>query len=103
MPGMPSSRWRNSSCPSSMKTERRFRGVGVSPGISRGTAFIHRPEADTPPKWTLPAAEMDREIGRLHEALGTTRRQIVELQEKVEKSLGAKDAAIFEAHLMVVE
>jgi phosphotransferase system enzyme I (PtsI) len=42
-------------------------------------------------------------VARLREALCTTRRQIVELQERVEQSLGAKDAAIFEAHLMVVE
>jgi len=85
-----------------MKTERRFQGVGVSPGIARGIAFVHRPDDDPPPR-KITAGESEREISRLREALCTTRRQIVELQERVEKSLGAKDAAIFEAHVMVVE
>jgi phosphotransferase system enzyme I (PtsI) len=85
-----------------MKTERRFQGVGVSPGIARGITFVHRPDDDPPPRKTL-AGESEREIARLRDALCATRRQIVELQERVEKSLGAKDAAIFEAHVMVVE
>ena len=85
-----------------MKTERRFQGVGVSPGIARGIAFVHRPDDDPPPR-KIRAGESDREVERLRDALCTTRKQIVELQERVEKSLGAKDAAIFEAHAMVVE
>ncbi len=85
-----------------MKTERRFQGVGVSPGIARGTAFVHRPDDDPPPR-RVTAGRSEHEIARLRDALCTTRRQIVELQERVEKSLGAKDAAIFEAHAMVVE
>jgi phosphotransferase system enzyme I (PtsI) len=86
-----------------MKSERRFQGLGVSPGIARGTVFVHRPDDDVPPRWTVPASSLEGEIARLHDALAVTRRQIIELQDKVEKSLGAKDAAIFEAHLMVVE
>jgi phosphotransferase system enzyme I (PtsI) len=86
-----------------MKTERRFRGVGVSPGIARGTAFVHTPDDDLPPRYTVAPGDIDREVARLHDALAETRRQIVGLQNKVEQSLGAKDAAIFEAHLMVVE
>ena len=86
-----------------MKTERRFAGVGVSPGIARGTAFIHRPDDELPPRWTVPEDAVDREISRLRDALAATGSQIVALQQKVEQSLGAKDAAIFEAHLMVVE
>ena len=85
-----------------MKTELRFQGVGVSPGIARGIAFVHRPDDDPPPR-KITAGESDREVERLRDALCTTRKQIVELQERVEKSLGAKDAAIFEAHAMVVE
>ncbi len=85
-----------------MKTERRFQGIGVSPGIAHGTAFIHRPDDEPPPR-KISLGGSDREVERLRDALCATRRQIVELQEQVEKSLGAKDAAIFEAHVMVVE
>ena len=85
-----------------MKTERRFQGVGVSPGIAHGAAFIHRPDDEPPPR-KISLGGSEREVERLRDALCATRRQIVELQEQVEKSLGAKDAAIFEAHVMVVE
>lgn len=74
----------------------------MSPGIARGIAFVYRPDDDPPPRKII-AGESDREVERLRDALCTTRKQIVELQERVEKSLGAKDAAIFEAHAMVVE
>lgn len=74
----------------------------MSPGIAHGTAFIHRPDDEPPPR-KISLGGSEREVERLRDALCATRRQIVELQEQVEKSLGAKDAAIFEAHVMVVE
>lgn len=86
-----------------MKSERRFQGIGVSPGITRGIAFVHRPDDDPPPRGIVGLWEIEREVERLREGLCVTRRQIMELQARVEESLGAKDAAIFEAHLMVVE
>ena len=85
-----------------MKTERRFHGVGVSPGIAHGITFVHRPDDDPPPRKIIDGGS-EREVARLRDALCATRKQIVELQERVERSLGAKDAAIFEAHVMVVE
>ena len=84
-----------------MKTERRFQGVAVSPGIARGVAFVHRPEEVNPPRRRV--TDVEAEIGRLNEALTNTRRQIGDLHQEMAKSLGAKDAAVFEAHLMVVD
>lgn len=84
-----------------MKTERRFQGVAVSPGIARGFAFVHRPEEVNPPRRRV--TDVEAEIVRLNEALTSTRRQIGTLHEEMAKSLGAKDAAVFEAHLMVVD
>ncbi len=86
-----------------MKTEKRFQGVAVSPGIVRGTAYVYRPDEELPPRRAIAESEVDAEIQRLHEALTVTRRQIIELHDKVRASLGASDAEIFEAHLMVVE
>jgi phosphotransferase system enzyme I (PtsI) len=86
-----------------MKSEKRFQGVAVSPGIVRGTAYIYRPDEELPPRRDISEGEVDSEIARLQEALAVTRRQIIELHDKVRESLGASDAEIFEAHLMVVE
>jgi phosphotransferase system enzyme I (PtsI) len=83
--------------------EQRFHGVGVSPGIARGTIFVYRPEEAAPEPDPIEEAEIPSEIQRFEAALLATRGQILELQEKIVQSIGAKDASIFDAHLLVVE
>ena len=83
--------------------ERRFHGVGVSPGIARGTVFVHRPDDDEPPVRRIEESEIPDEIARFEAALLATRAQILEMQERIATSIGAKDASIFDAHLLVVE
>ncbi len=83
--------------------EQRFHGVGVSPGIARGTVFVYRPEEATPEPEAVQEAGIPAEIQRFEAALLATRAQIMELQEKIVQSIGAKDASIFDAHLLVVE
>lgn len=84
-------------------SERRFQGVGVSPGIARGTVFIHRPPDEDPPSHSIEEGEIPGEIARFERALYLTRGQILEMQKKIADSIGAKDASIFDAHLLVVE
>ncbi len=85
------------------RPERRFHGVGVSPGISRGAVFVYRPEDEEPPAEKIVEEGIPNEIARFESALLATRHQIIDLQEKIAKSIGAKDASIFDAHLLVVE
>ncbi len=85
------------------RPERRFHAVGVSPGIARGTVFVHRPEDVEPAIERLPEEAIPAEIARFEAALLTTRHQILELQERISESIGTKDASIFDAHLLVVE
>jgi len=83
--------------------EKRFQGVGVSPGIARGTIFVYRPDDDTPPQRRIEESEIPEEIARFETALIATRAQILEMQQRIAESIGAKDAGIFDAHLLVVE
>ena len=83
--------------------ERRFHGVGVSPGIARGTVFVHRPDDEEPPVRRIEQSQIADEISRFEAALLATRAQILEMQERIATSIGAKDASIFDAHLLVVE
>src|SRR5689334_7051966 len=83
--------------------EKRFHGVGVSPGIARGTVFVHRPDDDEPPVHKIEEDEIANEIARFEAALLTTRHQILELQQRIAESIGTRDAGIFDAHLLVVE
>jgi len=83
--------------------ETRFQGVGVSPGIARGTIHVVREESDEVARHRIEAADIPNEIGRFETALIQTRAQILEMQERIAESIGAKDAGIFDAHLLVVE
>ncbi len=83
--------------------EQRFHGVGVSPGIARGTVFVHRPEDEEPPVRRITEEEIPGEIARFETALLETRAQILEMQQRISESIGSQDAAIFDAHLLVVE
>jgi phosphotransferase system enzyme I (PtsI) len=84
--------------------EKRFYGVGVSPGIARGTVFVYRTDDDEEPAVRrIPESEIPAEIARFEAALIQTRAQILEMQERIAEAIGAKDAGIFDAHLLVVE
>src|ERR1700719_3280039 len=83
--------------------EVRFQGVGVAPGIARGVVFIHHPDDEEPPKKKIDESEIPKEIVRFESALIATRAQILEMQQRIAEAIGAKDASIFDAHLLVVE
>jgi phosphotransferase system enzyme I (PtsI) len=83
--------------------EVRFQGIGVAPGIARGVVFIHHPDDEEPPKRRVEDSELAKEIVRFESALIATRAQILEMQQRIAEAIGAKDASIFDAHLLVVE
>ncbi len=83
--------------------EVRFQGIGVSPGIARGTIHVVRDDLDDVPRYRISTAEISNEIGRFETALIQTRAQILEMQQRIAVAIGAKDAGIFDAHLLVVE
>jgi phosphotransferase system enzyme I (PtsI) len=85
------------------KQETRLQGVGVSPGIARGALHVVRDEGDEITRHRIEPSDIPNEIGRFETALILTRSQILEMQERIAQSIGAKDAGIFDAHLLVVE
>jgi phosphoenolpyruvate-protein phosphotransferase (PTS system enzyme I) len=87
----------------SERVERRYHGVGVSPGIARGSVFVHRLDDEEPPVRSIDESEIPTEIARFEAALIATRTQILEMQQRIADAIGAKDAGIFDAHLLVVE
>src|SRR5881296_1619260 len=83
--------------------EVRFEGIGVSPGIAFGGIHVVRDDLDEVARYHIAPSRIADEIGRFEAGLIQTRMQILEMQERIAKSIGAKDAAIFDAHLLVVE
>jgi phosphotransferase system enzyme I (PtsI) len=83
--------------------EIRFQGQGVSPGLSRGLIHVVRDDLDDVVRYHIEPSQIGNEIARFEAALVQTRVQILEMQQKIAEAIGAKDAAIFDAHLLVVE
>src|ERR1044071_2808454 len=83
--------------------EARLHGAGVSPGIAHGVIHVVRDDFDDVPKYAIAASQIPDEIGRFEAALIQPRMQILARQQRIAESIGAKDAGIFDAHLLVVE
>jgi len=83
--------------------EIRFRGAGVSPGLARGVIHVVRDDLDDVARYPIEPSQIGNEIARFEAALVQTRVQILEMQQKIAEAIGTKDAAIFDAHLLVVE
>jgi phosphoenolpyruvate-protein phosphotransferase (PTS system enzyme I) len=85
------------------KQELRLHGAGVSPGIARGPIHVVRDDLDDVVRYPIKPSQIASEIARFEGALVQTRVQILEMQQEIAEAIGAKDAAIFDAHLLVVE
>lgn len=83
--------------------EKRCQGVPASPGIARGPIHVFSIESDDVVHYHVDPAHIPDEIARFENALIQTRAQILEMQQQIADAIGAKDAGIFDAHLLVVE
>jgi len=81
--------------------EKRLRGIGVSSGIAIGPAFTigRRDLAIHPEAISDPAAE----LARYDEAVAHVRRDLQQLQAQTAKDIGEREAAIFNAHLEILD
>ncbi|MBI3616312.1 MAG: phosphoenolpyruvate--protein phosphotransferase [Candidatus Omnitrophica bacterium] len=82
---------------------QRFQGIPASPGVAIGKAFLLDSEELPFSRKTVSAAAVPGEIARFEEALIKTRREILVIQSKISKEIGAEHGEIFNAHLMVLE
>ncbi len=80
-----------------------IQGIGVSPGIVAGKAFLLTTDDERYVAREVEEDEIPREMARFEDALIETRRQIHDIQQKVSDAVGQDSAGIFDAHLMVVD
>jgi phosphoenolpyruvate-protein phosphotransferase (PTS system enzyme I) len=83
--------------------EKVYRGIAVSGGVCRGPVYILTPGDSCVPHRKIAPEEVGAELERLEKALIATRQQIIGVQQQVEQAMGAEDASIFDAHLLVLE
>jgi phosphotransferase system enzyme I (PtsI) len=81
---------------------RTYKGVGVSPGIAIGRAIIVEKRVASVYRVPIREEEVASEVTRFMEALEKTRDALLDLKQKVSRSMGDEYAKIFEAHAMIV-
>src|SRR5689334_17225044 len=81
---------------------RTYKGVGVSPGIAIGRAVIVEKRVAQVYRIPIRDEEVGSETRRFNEALEKTRDELLDLKQKVSRSMGDEYAQIFEAHAMIV-
>ena len=82
-----------------VKTQSKFQGIAVSPGIAWGKACI----LGSSPKIArrrIRVGQVTHELSRLSQAIKTSRAQLKDLRQKIIDKLSIKEADIFEAHLL---
>ncbi|MFM8360857.1 MAG: phosphoenolpyruvate--protein phosphotransferase, partial [Verrucomicrobiota bacterium] len=89
--------------PAAPSREATHRGLGVSGGVAIGRALVLGESITEPDRRTIAPDAIAAEIHRLTEALGATRRDLTEIQRRVSQAMGAEEAGIFDAHLLVLE
>ncbi|MCU0770926.1 MAG: phosphoenolpyruvate--protein phosphotransferase [Verrucomicrobia bacterium] len=83
--------------------ETIFHGIAVSAGVARARIRVLSRTQLAVGRQPIPPEEAPREIQRLEKALVDVRREIQEVQSRVSADMGAEHAAIFDAHLLVLE
>ena len=88
---------------SATKNEITVQGIAASQGIAYGQIFVYvQSDVEVPSYEVEPEKRID-EVARFDRALVVTRQQISKIKSEVEKNIGPEEAAIFDAHLMVLE
>ncbi len=79
-------------------------GIAASPGIAIGRAFVLRPELEVAgnPEGGAAATDPVAEQARFEGALAAGREELRLLRDGVARRMGEADAAIFDAHLMMM-
>lgn len=85
------------------KTEVVVQGIAASQGIAYGQVFVYLQSDIEVPNYLVEIEKRIDEVARFDRALIATRQQITKIKNEVEKNIGPEEAAIFDAHLMVLE
>ncbi|MEI6177027.1 MAG: phosphoenolpyruvate--protein phosphotransferase [Verrucomicrobiota bacterium] len=80
-----------------------YEGIPASPGIAIAPVHVIARGFSAPEVYQIEESEVASEQERFKEAVDLTKRQLVELQNRLEDLAGENESAIFEAHVMMIE
>lgn len=84
---------------------KTLKGVTVSPGIEMAKVWKivdNSDEMRAKPR-SIDESDVEKELSRFHRAIKTSHEQLEALYKMVEKRLGAKEADIFRAHMLILD
>ncbi len=73
-------------------------GIGVSPGIAIGPAYVLEHPSAPVEGYDVPTERVEEEVRRFHTAVGMAIAELAELSRQVRERVDPQQAAIFEAH-----
>ena len=80
-----------------------YEGIPASPGIAIGPVHVIARGFSAPDVYEIEEADIPSEQERFKLAIEITKRQLVELQNRLEDLSGDNERGIFEAHVMMIE
>jgi phosphotransferase system enzyme I (PtsI) len=81
----------------------RLDGIAASPGIGIGPIVRFEREELEPRDGVIAEAQVEAEVARFHAALAASHRDLESIRDGIAAELGAHEAQIYEAHLMMLD
>ena len=81
------------------KTEKIFRGIGVSGGVAIGSVSLHKKVVEFPVEYSITDADIPNEIKRFRNALDNAQSELRNIQERIASRAGSEQARIFEGQI----
>jgi len=85
------------------ENEITYTGIPASPGIAFGPIHVIARGFSAPEVYAITEGDIPDEQNRFSHAVEVTKKQLIDLQERLESLSGNKESEIFEAHVLLLE
>src|SRR5258708_7464815 len=80
-----------------------LRGIPAAAGVAIGSCVLYDPKPPVIPQQQIAPEAVTAEKERLQQAIEASMQEVSQLRDQVEARLGKEEAAIFDAHLLILE
>jgi phosphotransferase system enzyme I (PtsI) len=81
----------------------KFTGMAASPGVGVAPVYVLVREELAVRDTAVPAAGVEQEVARFHEALAASRADLASIRDRIARELSEAEAEIYGAHLMILD
>jgi phosphoenolpyruvate-protein phosphotransferase (PTS system enzyme I) len=80
-----------------------LRGIPAAAGVAIGSCILYDPKPPVIPQYQIAPEAVASERERLQQAIEASMQEVGQLRDQVKERLGKEEAAIFDAHLLILE